>query len=92
MNHTVSRFAVVLPVIAALLAPAISNASTFNSVAVETDVPFAAQESSEWLLIGAGNGGFGTTVSVNTGFELGAHLPLDGAVPTNGGGITETGV
>ena len=38
----------------------------------------------DWLLIGTASGSFGTTVSVNSGFELGAHLPLDGLVPTDG--------
>jgi hypothetical protein len=59
---------------------------TLNSP-ILTSFPFAfPTQPANWLLIGTGSVGSGTTVSVNSGFELGAHLPLDGQVPTLGGG------
>ena len=66
--------------------------TSLNSLAVANNFPDAVtgfefpDEPREWLLIGTAPGSFGTTVSVNSGFELGAHLPLDGAIPTSGGG------
>ena len=66
--------------------------TSLNSLAIANNFPDAVtgfefpDEPREWLLIGTAPGSFGTTVSVNSGFELGAHLPLDGAIPTSGGG------
>ena len=58
---------------------------TFNSTTSLATLPFAYPGlTDDWLLIGTAAGSFGTTVSVNSGFELGAHLPLDGLVPTDG--------
>jgi PEP-CTERM motif len=57
---------------------------TLNSTkVVATSFSFTGG-SSDWLLVGTAPGSVGTTVSVNSGFELGAHLPLDGLVPTDG--------
>ncbi|MEM8680713.1 MAG: PEP-CTERM sorting domain-containing protein [Planctomycetota bacterium] len=85
----------ILVVVISCLTTAV-HATTINSNAVAAAFPLAnppgqgvfffPDEPDDWLLVGTAAGSFGTTVSVNSGFELGAHLPLDGMVPTAGGG------
>lgn len=89
MNRIPAPRALVFSVLtAALLAPVSAHATTVTFGAGDTVAGpgFATTESSDWIFVGTGAGSFGTTVSVNSGFEFGAHLPLDGAIPTAGGG------
>jgi hypothetical protein len=64
-----------------------ADSITVESTATLTSLDFVlGGETAGWLFIGTASRDYGTTVSVNSGFELGAHLPLDGQVPTDGGG------
>ena len=73
-------------VVVATLIPLTAEADTFTFTGAVAVTPLAPLlETPDWLLVGTSNVGVGEATSGDSGWELGAHLPLDGDVPTNAG-------
>ena len=79
------RRLVAIGVVLAALVPSAAEADTIalDSTDAVNGLGFPLLETPDWLLVGTGHRDFGTTVSSNSGWELGANLPLDGLVPTD---------